>query len=164
MDFLAPLMLVGLAGAAVPIVIHLIGRRRAPVRRFAAMDFLLGTNRRVARRLRLRELLLLAVRVLACLAIPLALAKPFVACSASGFTVARGPQAVVLVVDNSFAMGWRRGEESLFEKAKVDARKVLDELGPEADVAVVFTAEGSDAPSQLGRDHLRLRDTIDDAR
>ncbi len=164
MDFLAPLMLVGLGGAAVPIVIHLIGRRRAPVRRFAAMDFLFGSNRRVARRLRLREILLLAVRVLACLAIPLALAKPFVSCSTSGVTVARGPQAVVLVIDNSFAMGWRRGGETLFDRARADARRVLDEVGPEADVAVLFTAEGSDAPSELNRDHLRLRDAIDGAK
>lgn len=163
MNFLAPLMLLGLAAAAVPIVIHLIGRRRAPVRRFAAMDFLLGTNRRVARRLRLREMLLLALRVLVALAIPLVLAKPFVSCSATGPLVARGPQAVVLVVDNSFTMGYRRGGESLFEAAKARARQVLGELGPEADVAVVFTAEGTQAPTELSRDHLRLRDTIDDA-
>jgi len=55
MEFLAPLMLIGLAGASVPVIIHLIGRRRAPVVRFGAMDFLLGQNKRVARRLRLRQ-------------------------------------------------------------------------------------------------------------
>lgn len=163
MDFLAPLMLVGLAAVAVPLIIHLVGRRRAPVRKFAAMDFLLGTNRRVARRLRLREALLLAMRALVALAIPLALAKPFTSCASNGVTVARGPQAVVLVIDNSFTAGYRVGGETLFERAKARARRVLEELGPEADVAIQFAAEGEAAASELSRDHVRLRDQIDAA-
>ncbi|HEU5058426.1 MAG TPA: BatA domain-containing protein, partial [Kofleriaceae bacterium] len=67
MEFLAPLMLVGLVGVALPIVIHLIGRRRARRVKFAAVDFLLGSDRKVKRKLRLREILLLLARVLACL-------------------------------------------------------------------------------------------------
>ena len=50
MSFLSPLLLAGVLGAAVPLVIHLIGRRRAPRLRFAAVDFLLRSNRRLARR------------------------------------------------------------------------------------------------------------------
>jgi aerotolerance regulator-like protein/VWA domain-containing protein len=164
MDFLAPLMLIGVAGAAVPLIIHLIGRRRAPIKRFGAIDFLFGTNKRVARRLRLREIILLVVRVLSCVAIPLALAKPFVSCSAAGVAVARGPQAVVILIDNSYAMGWRQHEDSLFAQAKERARHLLDELGPEADVGLAFTAEGAEAPRELTRDHLRLADAIDEAR
>src|SRR5687768_15466367 len=135
-------MLVGALGAAVPIIIHLIGRRRAPVRRFAAMDFLLGTNRRVARRLKLREMLLLLLRVLACIAIPLALAKPFVSCASRGVTVARGPQAAVLVLDDSFTMGFLKDGETLLDVAKDKAVRILDELGSEADVALELTSEG----------------------
>jgi hypothetical protein len=163
-EFIAPLMLLGLAAAAVPIAIHLIGRRRAPVKRFGAIDFLFGSNKRVARRLRLRELLLLAVRVAACLAIPLALAKPFVSCSSAGMTVARGPQAVVLVLDNSFAMAARDGGVPLLDRARERARQLVEEMGPEADVAVLFTAEGADAPGELSRDHLRILDVLEDAR
>ena len=62
MSFLAPLMLVGLLGVAVPIAIHLIGRRRARVVRFAALDFLMASKRKTARRLQLREKVLFAVR------------------------------------------------------------------------------------------------------
>ncbi|MBI4512080.1 MAG: BatA domain-containing protein [Deltaproteobacteria bacterium] len=163
MEFLAPLMLVGAIGAAVPIVIHLIGRRRAPVRKFGAIDFLLGTNRRVARRLRLREIVLLCLRVAACLAIPLALAKPLISVRARGPVIQRGPQAVVLVIDNSFSMGTRRGDETYLDIAKDKAKRALSALGPEADVGVVLTAEGSVPPNELTRDHLRLRSQIADA-
>ena len=106
MGFLAPLMLAGLAALAVPIAIHLIGRRRAKIVKFAALDFLLATKRRTARRLRLRERLLLIVRVVACAAVVLALAKPFTSCERKGPQVTRGPQAAVLVIDDSFASGY----------------------------------------------------------
>src|SRR5438045_2307304 len=99
-------MLVGLAGILVPVAIHLIGRRRARVVRFAALDFLMSSKRKVARRLQLRERLLFVVRALVCLAIPLALAKPVTSCASHGPTVEGGPQAVVLVVDDSFSSGY----------------------------------------------------------
>jgi hypothetical protein len=159
-EFLAPLMLIGIGGVALPIVIHLIGRRRARKVRFAAIDFLLGSDRKVKRRLRLREILLLFARILACLAVPLALAKPFTACEAAGPIVARGPQAAVLVVDNSFASGYQIGGEALLSRSRERARRILDQLGPEAEVAVVAAAEGADSPTELSRDHLRLRDQI----
>ena len=41
MHFLAPLLLIGLAAAVLPWIIHRIGRRRARPVRFAAMELLL---------------------------------------------------------------------------------------------------------------------------
>jgi hypothetical protein len=160
MDFLAPLMLLGAAGVALPIVIHLFGRRRARVVRFAALDFLLGSDRKTARRLELRQLLLLLLRVLVCLAIPLVLAKPYASCASGPAHVTRGAQAAVLIIDDSFATSYRDGDETLLDRARQRARDLLSQMGPEAEVAVVLTAEGSSSPSELSRDHLKLRDRI----
>jgi Aerotolerance regulator N-terminal/von Willebrand factor type A domain len=160
MEFLAPLMLIGGIGVAVPIVIHLIGRRRARRVRFAAIDFLFGSDRKMRRRLRLRELLLLAARILACAAVPLALAKPYAACQAAGPLVPRGPQAAVLIVDNSFGSTYTVGGETLLARSLERARQILQQLGPEAEVALLTTAEGTEPPSELSRDHLRLRDRL----
>ena len=91
MWFVAPLMLVGLVALAVPIAIHLIGRRRARVVKFAALDFLLATRRRTARRFRLRERLLLIVRAVACAVVALALAKRHVV-RPQGPQVTRAPR------------------------------------------------------------------------
>lgn len=163
MEFLAPVMLVGAAGLAIPLIIHLIGRRRAKTVRFAALDFLIASNRKTARRLQLREILLLAVRALVCLAIPLALAKPYASCTQQGPAVERGPQAAVLIIDNSFAMDYAfPGENRLLSRAKEQAASILEQLGPEADIAVLLSAEGADSPAELSRDHIRLRDTIDE--
>ncbi|MGE0869367.1 MAG: BatA domain-containing protein [Kofleriaceae bacterium] len=160
MSFLAPLMLIGLLALAVPIAIHLIGRQRARVVKFAALDFLLATKRRTARRLRLREHLLLAIRVIACAAIVLALAKPFTSCERSGPQVTRGPQAAVLVIDDSFASEYRVDGQPWLARATAEARRILTQLGPEAEVAIVRASEAADHPGELTRDHLRLRDQL----
>lgn len=160
MGFLAPLMLAGLLGLAVPIAIHLIGRRRAKVVKFAALDFLLATKRRTARRLRLRERMLLLVRVIACAAVALALAKPFTSCERKGPQVTRGPQAAVIVIDDSFAAGYLVDGKPWLSRATAEVRKLLQQLGPEAEVAIVRTSEGADHPTELTRDHLRLRDQL----
>jgi Aerotolerance regulator N-terminal len=159
-NFLAPLMLIGALGLLVPIAIHLIGRRRAKVVRFAALEFLIATRRRTSRRLELRERVLLVVRVLVVLAVPLALAKPFTSCQSRGLAVARGPQAAVLVVDDSFTAGYRQGDRSLLDRAITQATRILERLGPEAEVAVIRAAENEGLPTELSRDHLRIRDAL----
>ena len=160
MSFLAPFMLLGLLGISVPIAIHLIGRSRAKVVRFAALDFLMASKRRTARRLQLRERLLLLVRALACLAVPLALAKPFTSCHRQGPTIARGPQAAVIVVDDSFATAYKIDGAPVIDRIKVQAQRILAQLGPEAEIAVIHASEGSDQPVELSRDHIRLRDQL----
>lgn len=164
MDFLAPLMLLGAIGLAIPVLIHLIGRRRAKMVRFAALDFLLGSNRKTARRFRLREIVLLLVRVLICLAIPLALAKPFTSCHTRGPMVERGPQAAVIIIDNSFAASYRMDGQSLLARAREQAQSIISQLGPEAELAILLGAEGADSPTELSRDHLRSRDAVRRAR
>lgn len=160
MGFLAPVMLIGLAALAVPIAIHLIGRSRARVVKSAALDFLLATKRRTARRLRIRERLLFLVRLIACAAIALALAKPFTSCERKGPHVTRGPQAAVLVIDDSFASGYMVDGKPWLAGATAEARRLLQQLGPLAEVTIVRASEGTDHPTELTRDHLRLRDQL----
>jgi len=160
-SFLAPLMLLGVVAIAAPIWLHLFGAKRARKVPFAAIDFLFGSDRKVSRSLRVREILLLIARALTFLVVPLLLAKPFVTCQASGPTVVRGPQAAVLIIDDGVASSYRLGDSLLLDRAKRSARKVLDELGPEADAAI-FTTSGRLMPTELSRNHLRLRAQIDD--
>src|SRR5213078_4708183 len=160
MGFLAPLMLIGITALAVPIAIHLIGRRRARVVKFAALDFLLATKRRTARKFRLRERLLLAVRAIACAAVAIALAKPYTSCARKGPEVTRGPQAAVLVIDDSFASAYLVDGVPWLRGATKEALQILRQLGPEAEVAIVRASEAADHPTELTRDHLRLRDQL----
>ena len=51
MRFENPMMLLGLIAVLLPLVLHLWYRRRAQIVGFAALHFLLRTNRRLARRI-----------------------------------------------------------------------------------------------------------------
>jgi hypothetical protein len=153
-------MLAGIVALAVPIAIHLIGRRRARVVKFAALDFLMATKRRTSRRFQLRERLLLIVRAVACAVVVFALAKPYTSCARKGPQVTRGPQAAVIVIDDSFASGYVIDGKRWIDRAAQECRKVLQQLGPEAEVAIVRTSEASEHPTELTRDHLRLRDQL----
>ena len=61
---LNPWFLVGLLGALVPLVIHLIERRRVQRVVFGSVWFLRGLVRRAARRRRTSELILLVLRMI----------------------------------------------------------------------------------------------------
>ena len=65
MPFANPLLLWGLGLVSVPIIIHLLNRRKFQVVKWAAMEFLLQANRRNRRRIRLEHLLVLLLRCLA---------------------------------------------------------------------------------------------------
>ena len=84
LSFLSPLFLIGAAAAAMPIAIHLFYRRAEPVIEFAAMRYLRQAPVEQSRRRRLRELLLLALRVAALMLLAWAFARPYV----SGFAAA----------------------------------------------------------------------------
>ena len=98
-SFLFPAFLIGSAAIAVPIVLHLMRRETAPLFQFSAVRFLQRVPVEQARRKRLRELLLLALRVAALLLLVVAFARPFLSAS-NGV----GATVTVVVVDTSFSM------------------------------------------------------------
>ncbi|NMB74580.1 MAG: VWA domain-containing protein [Myxococcales bacterium] len=123
LSFARPELLWGLVLAAVPVLIHLINRRRARRQPFAALDFLLRVQRRHARRLLLRQVLLLVLRTLAVMLAVLAAAGPRFQPPAVGATA--GPRATVIVLDGSFSMRYAPGGRSMFERARELAREEI---------------------------------------
>lgn len=110
----------GAALMAVPILIHLLNRRRFRLLDWAAMRFLWESLRRNRRRLRIEELVLLLLRCLALLVLGAALAR-FVGCAAMS-VLPGGAQsrAVVFILDDSYSMGQRLGGGSIFSAAVAD--------------------------------------------
>jgi hypothetical protein len=137
MTFLQPLLLFGTLATAVPILIHLIYRRRALVHLFPAVRFLLLADKRTARKFRLHQWLLLALRVLAILLLALALARPYLAGDRAQAMAAQPPQANVILVDNSLSMQYRDQEAPRLQRAKALASQVLQPLRPQ-DSALVL--------------------------
>ena len=135
--FLAPWFAVaGLAAAAGPLIIHLLNRQRYRVVEWAAMDFLRQAVRRNRRIIRLRDLLLLAVRMLCVLALGLALARPYLKRSAVAVDPDQ-PVHAVLLVDNSLSMSYEQLDGTLLEEAKAEAEGLLERLPAGSPVSVL---------------------------
>src|SRR5271166_5934798 len=96
----APL-LYGLAAASIPIVIHLLNRRKFREVPWAAMRFLLAALRKNRRRIRVEQWLLLAIRTLILLLVVAAMAKPFL--EALGAVIVGRRTHRVLVLDASLS-------------------------------------------------------------
>ncbi|MFH0943808.1 MAG: BatA domain-containing protein [Planctomycetota bacterium] len=128
----------------VPLIIHLLNRRRYRVIRWAAQAFLLQAYQRTRRRLTLESLLLLLLRCLLVILLALALARPFVPSSSLLAVLSHSKRQVVLVIDTSYSMGRTdSGGETVLERAKTQAARVLDGLSEERgdEVAVVALAD-----------------------
>lgn len=129
MTFLHPLALFGLAAAAIPALLHLRQRRTPPVLDFPAVRYLAEAERRTARRLRLRHLLLLILRTLLVASVVMAAARPQV--RGWGGAAGHEPTAAVIVLDNSLSSG-----------VVVDGRRVLDRLAAAAHGVIARAGSG----------------------
>lgn len=148
MLFLNHLMLWGLLAASIPIIIHLLNRRRHKTIQWAAMQFLLKATRESRGKKKLRHFLILACRTLGIAALVLAAARPIV----SGLLGWGGGSIdlVVLVLDRSASMETRSGDGQPPRRQLVldKVRESMKSLGT-ARLVLIDSATGSpqDIPS-----------------
>ena len=76
MNFLNIAFLVGMAAAALPILIHLFSKRKTREMPFSSLEYLREISLKRVRRLQLRQFLLLALRVLIVALFAAAMARP----------------------------------------------------------------------------------------
>src|SRR6188768_4219907 len=99
--FLAPaLMAAGAAATSIPIIIHLLNKRKFRIVIWAAMEWLLAAQRRNARRLRMQRWLLLAIRCLAILLVAAGIAQLILQNTALGAFLGE-QRAVIILWDDS---------------------------------------------------------------
>ncbi len=137
LTFLNPLFLFGLAAGVLPILIHRLTQRKAIPRKFSAVRLLLQSQRVTARPHRLKELLLLALRVLAVLGIVLMMARPLL--MGSGIAALPSGGAMAVLLDNSLSMDFREERGERYDLAKKAAKEVL--RGSGGQVVIVPTAD-----------------------
>ena len=155
MGILAPYMLAGLALASVPIVIHLLNRRRFVLIDWAPMKYLKLTLKVNRRRLHIEQILLLIVRTLIIILLFLALGRFVVSGNAFGSLFAiRERSARVIVIDDSLSMGYAASGESAFDRARAVAADLIERTGSK-DSTTVFATSMPAAP--LAR-HARIED------
>lgn len=138
------LALAGFACVAIPIVIHLLMRRRRKPVMWGAMRFLLEAYRKQRRKLMLEKWLLLLTRCLLVAAIAAAIARPLVGELLGGST----GRTLYIIIDNSLAaQAVDDAGQSALDRHKQAARQLLDALSSAAgasgsDRAAIITLAG----------------------
>lgn len=112
MSFLHPALLYGLPLVLVPIVVHLLNRRRFQRRPWGAMAFLTAAAKRSRKRVLLEHWVVLLLRTLAILAVILMVARPR---SAEGWA-GDGPVRRVVLLDDSASTRERSSTTTVFQR------------------------------------------------
>jgi len=137
-SFLAPLYLALGAAVAVPLLIHLMRRRIGARIDFPAARYLLRAEKEHSRTLKIRNLLLMFLRVLTILAIAFAAARPLAEWVGAG----HAPTALAIVVDNSLSSSVVVNGHPLLAEFKSMVRDVLSSA-TSADRMWIVTIDGN---------------------
>ena len=144
MNFINPAFLFALAASALPLLIHLLSRRRAREVPFSSLRFLERSDRKSMRRINLRRLILLALRTLAIAVIALAFARPVITGRTASLFPGKEPKSVVVMVDRSYSMGVRGNEGTAFDAAAAAALDIAGGLEEDDELTIVLFDEGAE--------------------
>ncbi len=153
-------MLFGMFGLAIPIVIHLLNRRRFEVVDWGAMRFLLMSET-TRRRVFIEELLLMLLRMGLIALLVLAMCAPFASSAIFEWLGFVENRDVVLVFDGSTAMSYTDDEgKTAHEHAVEWAKKMLDKMTPGDTVAILQAREQTVPYLELTSDLNKAREAL----
>lgn len=127
LEFASKVMLAWLAVMAIPVVIHLLHRRRHRTIDWGAMKFLLESMGQQSKRVRIEEILLLLMRMALLALLVLAMAQPMIR-NPYFSGIGRTRQDVVLVLDASMSTALESDELSNFQRETRLAGQIIDAL------------------------------------
>lgn len=128
MQFVNPALLGLLGLISIPIIIHLLNRRRFQVVRWAPMEFLLQAQKENKKRIRLEHLLVLLLRILAIALLVMLVSRPVSTSAGMGLIGLTQPIERVIVLDDSGSMAYRSGRATSYQRAREAVKKLLKDL------------------------------------
>ncbi|MCE2503496.1 MAG: BatA and WFA domain-containing protein [Chlorobi bacterium] len=136
MSFLNPLVLIALAAASIPFLLHLLNVRKLRRVEFSSLMFLKELQKTRVRKIKLKQILLLILRTALVIFVVLAFARPVLR-GTSGLPGARAAATVVIIVDNSTSMEVRDDQGKRFKQAKDVVVRLLENLEQGDQAAIV---------------------------
>jgi hypothetical protein len=146
MTFLSPLLIWGALLGAIPIIIHLLNRRKFRRVEWAPMRYLKLTVQRNRRKVQIEQLLLMLLRVAAIALLFFYLARPVVnPTGLEGWLGSGGRSSQIVLIDDSLSMGYGSSESPAFRQAKETAGSLVSSARNE-DRFTILVASAPRAP------------------
>ncbi len=144
-SLLMPLFMWGAIAASVPLVIHLLQRRRTVQIPFSTVRFLELAQRHSSSKLRIENLLLLIIRMLMIMLLSMAFALPIVRTTGISGLLGTAKRDVAIVIDGSYSMRYKTGKATAWDEAQEAAMAIVKGLS-DGDRLCVFTATDAVEP------------------
>lgn len=159
--FLTPLFVAaGAIGAALPLIIHLLNRERARRLVFSTLRFIQMSHQTNVQRHKLKQMLLLLMRILIVLLLGFAFARPYFAADPVANTQQTGGKRnVVIVLDTSYSMQYA----DTFATAKKEALNILDSLDTADAACFILSSDKARVVASLGSEFSHIRTAINGA-
>lgn len=161
MTFLNPAILFGLIAASIPILIHLLNLRKLKKIEFSTLQFLKELQKNKIRRIKLKQWLLLALRVLIILLIVIAFARPTLEGVSIGGTTSAAKTSAVFILDDTFSMSVIDQQGSYFNRAKQSIKDIVNQL-QEGDELVLILVSHQPEEIKFSTNLERFISEIDD--
>ncbi len=159
MSFLNPLVLIALATVAIPLLLHLFNLRRPQRVDFSSLSFVKELQKSAVQRVRIKQWLLLALRMLAIACLVLAFAQPTLTGELAGVGQ-KVRTAHAVVIDNSLSMTMSDADGTYITQAAAAADGVLSTAGDEDDVLIWPTARQDAARPSIMQSLPAARDAV----
>ncbi len=152
MSFLTPLFLAAAGVALVPILLHLVRRMKAREMPFSSLMFLSATPMERLRRRKIRDVLLLILRMAMIILLATAFARPYLMRAPLPFVSERTDESVVILLDQSLSMQAQR----TFEEAQDAVERIIAQASGRDELALVSFSDHATQLSPLTRDTREL--------
>lgn len=140
MIFLNPAILFGLFAASIPVIIHLFNLRKLKKIEFSTLAFLKELQKNKIRKIKLKQWILLALRVLIILFIVMAFARPTLKSFQIGGTTSAAKTTAIFILDDTFSMSVVDQKGSYFNQGKEIINKVVSQLQEGDEVGLILVS------------------------
>src|SRR5437773_4862421 len=157
MSFLNPFFLIGSVALAIPVLIHLVRREKSEIIPFSSLMFLLKVPKRSIRQQKMKNLLLMALRLLILALLVGAFARPYMTQPNKPAVTANSNRGTVLMLDTSYSMQYGNN----FDRLKSEARKRIDSLRAGDRMTIITFNESASLLSRPTTDKSALNAAVD---
>ena len=141
MIFLNPAVLFGLLAASIPVIIHLFNLRKLKKIEFSTLTFLKELQKNKIRKIKLKQWILLVLRVLIILFVVMAFARPTLQSIKIGGTTSAAKTTAVFILDDTYSMSVVDQKGSYFNQAKEIINQVISQLQEGDEVGLILISK-----------------------
>jgi len=162
MTFLNPAVLFGLIAASIPVIIHLLNLRKLKKIEFSSLMFLKELQRNKIRKIKIKQWIILLLRVLIILFLVFAFARPTIQSISLSGVASSAKTSAVFIFDDTFSMNVINKNGSYFNQFKNISLSLLDILQEGDDAAIIRVSGREEENPALTTNISQLKKEVND--